>query len=166
MSNTTVTNAIRAELKAAGFNARQVSVKDRHYGDIKVTVRDIAVPLSAVEAIAMKHQNIRRCESSGEILCGGNTSVEVVYDRNVIAPVAEAIAAIISSTECGYQAQLAGGYRATRYSDSPWHVQVRAHGPGLDNLICYGVDHAANQIAAKYLDQRALAAREQAAQAA
>lgn len=168
MSNTTVTNAMRAALKAAGFNTRQVSVKDRNYGDIKVTVRDVTVPLSVVAELVKSHENVRRDESTGETLCGGNTYVEVRYDETLVEPVAAAVAALIRSAKAGHRVQLAGGFTATRFDDQPWFEEVRAHGPGFQDhgLIARGVEHAAEQIAVKYLDQRALAAREQAAQAA
>lgn len=169
MSNTTVTNAIRTALKVAGFNARQVSVKDRSYGDIKVTVRDVTVAISKVEAICASFENVRRCEGSGEILLGGNTYVEVRYADDVVAPVTAAVAAIIRSAQPGVQVQLAGGYTASHYADSPWRDEVRAHGPGFDDhvgLICCGIDHAAKQIAVKYLDNRALATAQAATVAA
>ena len=163
MSNTTVTSGIRAALKAAGFNARQVTVKDRSYGDIKITVRDVSVSLSTVKAIGDSFRNVRICEGSGEILCGGNTYVEARYDDSILDPVRAAISAIISSSEPGVTVKLAGGFTATRYADSPWRDEVRAHGPGLDNLIAIGIDHASEQIAAKYLDARAVAASGKAA---
>jgi hypothetical protein len=96
---------IRAELKALGYNSRQVSVTNRRggYGDsMRIKIKDY-VNINVVEAIAEKYEHVRYCEYSGEILAGGNTFIHVEYDwewlrdeRQQYATVAEKI---INTTE-------------------------------------------------------------------
>jgi len=74
--------AIRAELKAAGFNARRVSVSVAHCGmtddAITVRVRDASVDVPAVVTIARKYRQVDTCSITGEIQTGGNTFVKVL----------------------------------------------------------------------------------------
>jgi hypothetical protein len=74
-------DALRAALKTAGYNRRQVSVKHDQYSmgsHIYVTIRDLEIAKSAIESIANSFENVRRDES-GEILGGGNTYLTVEY---------------------------------------------------------------------------------------
>ena len=76
---------IRATLKARhGWNARQVSVRASYYSmgsSIDVTIKDPAISLPTVKAIAEGAEHIRRCEATGEILGGGNRYVSVRYSH-------------------------------------------------------------------------------------
>ena len=85
MTNDTMAPAdqLRAAFKAAGFNARQVSVRHHHYSmgsTIHVTVRHAAVPFALAERIARGVERVDRDEATGEILNGGNTYVDVSHD--------------------------------------------------------------------------------------
>ena len=53
---------LRAELKAAGFNARRVTVRQNH-STLYVTIRDAWTSLTQVKAIADKFEVVRRCEA-------------------------------------------------------------------------------------------------------
>jgi hypothetical protein len=74
-----VKRSIAADLKAAGYNSKQVSVRSNPAGystSIKITIRDPMVVYSAVEEIERKYTRIDRDERSYEILSGGNTFVD------------------------------------------------------------------------------------------
>lgn len=79
---------IRRELKRRhGWNSRQVSVRARYFSlgsSIDVEVKDAAVSLAAVKAIAEPHEQIHRCEITGEILGGGNTYLDVGYSSEAL----------------------------------------------------------------------------------
>ena len=71
---------IRSELKKElGLNSRNVSVRCPHYGCIRVEVKnkDTQKHYEAIKAIAKKYEKVDRCESTGEILSGGNTYIFV-----------------------------------------------------------------------------------------
>jgi hypothetical protein len=80
---------IRQTLKAKhGWSSRQVSVRADNYSmgsSIDVIIKDPAIPLPVVKAIAEVAEHIRRCEVSGEILGGGNRFVHVTYSREAEA---------------------------------------------------------------------------------
>lgn len=69
-TNATPAQRLRAALKNAGFNARQVSVRCPH-STLYVTVRDASVSLTRVRQIARAFESVSRDHKSGEILCGG-----------------------------------------------------------------------------------------------
>lgn len=77
------TDIIRAELKAAGIKRNDVSVRC-DYNSIRCEIKSIDVDFATVKKAAYKHQSISRCEYSGEILCGGNTYVNVCYSDVVV----------------------------------------------------------------------------------
>src|SRR5512140_564232 len=93
-TNTTPEQTLRAALKSAGFNARKVTVR-RDHSTLRVTIRDASVPRSIVKAIADQFSVVRRDERSGEILCGGNTFVDVEYLPALVEPVAATIVALL-----------------------------------------------------------------------
>ena len=74
--------AIRAALKAKGWNAKKISVRVHSYSmgaSINVTIKDASIARKVVEAVASSYQEVSRCAYSGEILGGGNTYVSVSY---------------------------------------------------------------------------------------
>jgi hypothetical protein len=84
MATATETNhppqQLKAALKAAGYNQRQVSVRNRPGGlswSLVVTVRCSSVDIEKVKHVAGTFESIDRCEYSGEILGGGNIYVRV-----------------------------------------------------------------------------------------
>jgi len=158
-TNASPAQLLRAELKAAGFNARRATVRHDH-STLRVTIRDAGASLSSVKAIADRYRSVRYCEATGEILCGGNTFVEVRYMSELVAAVAAVVAALLAPAADGEIVQLAGGFRAAKVSrerGATYPDEVRIWGPGFDshNDIACGVQWAAERIAVAYLDTRA-----------
>lgn len=167
-ANTTSThpdaNTIRAALKAAGYNARRVTVKSggsSTHSSYKVTIRDASVSLSAITKIAMPYENVRR-DGYGEILSGGNTYVDVEYHDSVVGPIAESFRQRIQASAAGELVQLDGGFAACKVSreNATYHDEVELHGPcfeGPRRHIAVSVGNAANRLAVAYLDTIAAA---------
>jgi hypothetical protein len=153
-TNATPEQMLRAALKSAGFNARKVTVR-RDHSTLRVTLRDAAVPLSTVKAIADQFMVVRRDERSGEILCGGNTFLDVHYLPALVEPVAAAIIALLTPAAEGVVVALPGGFRAAKSARRPAYMQeVRVWGAGFDmfNSTVCGISYAAERIAIAYLD--------------
>ena len=152
-------DALRAALKAAGLTARQVTIRQQH-STLHVTIRDAATSLTRVTAIAAPFENVRRDQASGEILCGGNTYVEVAYTAAVIAPLKATIRAVLDPAPSDEFVELPNGYRALKVSrahGASYFGEVRIWGPGFDerNRIAVGADFAAERIAVAWLDASA-----------
>jgi hypothetical protein len=85
MNATEYAAQIRSTLKKAhGWSSRQVSVRSEYFSmgsSIDVIVKDPAIPLPVVKAVAEQAESIRRCEVTGEILSGGNRYVSVRYSH-------------------------------------------------------------------------------------
>lgn len=89
MTGTTTEAAaeIRAELKRLGWSGRDVSVKASYFSmgsSIDIRIKNPDVPSRKVKAAAEAHQQISRCEMTGEILSGGNQYVSVQYSREAM----------------------------------------------------------------------------------
>lgn len=82
---------IRAALKSGhGWNSRKVSVKSDSYSmgsSITVTILAAGISKAVVAEIANRHDHVRRCEVSGDILGGGNRYVTVRFDDALISAV-------------------------------------------------------------------------------
>lgn len=82
---------IRSTLKQThGWTSRQISVRSEYFSmgsSIDVIVKDPAIPLPVVKAVAEGAESIRRCEISGEILGGGNRYVSVRYSHEAQAAI-------------------------------------------------------------------------------
>jgi hypothetical protein len=160
--NTTIAgpaDRLRSALKQAGFTARQATVRQRH-STLHVTIRDASVSLTRVAAIAGQFEVVRRDQATGEILCGGNTYVEVEYAAAIIAPVKASILAILDPAPDDEYVALPGGYRAikvTRERGATYFGEVHIWGRGCDqrNQIAVGVAYAAERIAVASLDASA-----------
>ena len=78
---------IRHTLKQEyGWTSHQVSIKTDYFSmgsAIRIEIKDSAVPLPTVKAVAEQAERIRR-DSFGEILSGGNTYVTVSYSSEVL----------------------------------------------------------------------------------
>lgn len=86
MTNKELGTAIRADLKKAGYNSRDISVRvsDAGYSTrVNVKIKTPAVYLRDVEKQLRKFESIDRDEVTGEVLMGGNVYVFVEYDYNV-----------------------------------------------------------------------------------
>lgn len=72
-----VRQALRAEL---GITSKQVTVRGRkctYSHTVEVDIVAPGVKFAAVEAIALRVEQVRYCEASGEALQGGNVYVQV-----------------------------------------------------------------------------------------
>lgn len=152
-------NRLRAVLRSAGFNARQVTVRARH-STLDVTIRDSSISLTRVAEIASPFEVVRRDQATGEILSGGNTYVEVAYAVNIVAPVKAAILALLDPAPRDEYVALPGGYRAMKVSrerGATYFDEVRIQGQGFHhrNDIAVGIAHAAERIAVACLDASA-----------
>lgn len=102
-------NRLRAALKAAGFNARAVSVRHEHYSmgsTIHVTIMRAGIRLADVEKIASEFESVSRCSVTGEILNGGNTYLRVQHDRRVADAAREAVLANLWLIPTGQSLQI------------------------------------------------------------
>jgi hypothetical protein len=85
MTTTEHAAQIRSELKKRhGWTSRQISVRADYFSlgsALEIHVKDPAIPLSAVKAVAEPSEHIRRCEITGDILGGGNRYLHVSYTR-------------------------------------------------------------------------------------
>lgn len=82
---------LRAALKARGWTGRDVSVRADSYSmgsSIRVVIKNPAVPLAAVQALAQAHERVDR-DQWGEILSGGNRFVDVSYSPEALAALAD-----------------------------------------------------------------------------
>lgn len=69
------------------WTSRQVSVRAQHFSmgsSIDVEIKDPAIPLPVVKAIAQHAEDIARDERTGEILSGGNRYVSVRYSSEAM----------------------------------------------------------------------------------
>lgn len=79
----TDTKEIRKQLKETlGYNAKQVSVRQSR-SQITFTIRDSAVDQKTLKEFGANFESISRDYATGEILCGGNTFISVVYADTV-----------------------------------------------------------------------------------
>jgi hypothetical protein len=148
---------LRSALKRAGLNARRVTVRHDHT-TLRVTIRDASVSLTQVQEIAGAFESLRRCQVTGEILLGGNTYVDVAYDKEVIKPLKAEIAARLAAAPFDEYVAVCGAFRALKVTGV--REEVRLKGPGIDfrSEIAYGTVWAAERLAIAHLDARALAA--------
>lgn len=154
-------DALRATLKAAGFNARRVSVRHDH-STLRVTVRDPSASLTQVKAIAAPFESVRHCQATGEILSGGNTFFSCEYSDALVEPIKVAIAKMLDAAPSDEMVTVIGDFRAAKISrerGATYPDEVRIEGPSFDyrNHMACGAHWAAERIAVAYLDTRALA---------
>ena len=158
ITSSTPAQTLRAALKAAGFNARRVTVRQNH-STLYVTIRDAWTSLTQVKAIADKFEVVRRCEASGEILCGGNIFVDVRYTDELVRPAQAAILVVLDPAPHDQWVTVLGDFRAIKVSrqrGATFPDEVRMQGPGFDrNAMACGVGWAAKRIAVAFLDASA-----------
>lgn len=108
---------IRADLKAAGYGVRDVSVRNDSYSmgsSVDVKIKRAEVPLGIVSEIAHRQERIHRDES-GEILSGGNMFVHVKYAHGVLDAHAALVAKQIEAGRTTF-----GTLHLSENSDSMW----------------------------------------------
>jgi hypothetical protein len=118
MANNTTTEraaTIRTALKTHGWTARDVSVRSESFSmgsAIRVVIKNAAVPLPTVKAIAEAHERIDRCEITGDILSGCNRYVSVSYSAAACdvlrAAKLEAVTAAVAQVRDNYLIDVAG----------------------------------------------------------
>lgn len=80
MTTTEHAKELRNEFKARGWMAKDVSVVTDYYSlgsTIRVRIKSDRVNLEEAKALAYRHEDVRRCEQTGEILGGGNRYVSI-----------------------------------------------------------------------------------------
>ena len=87
MTNKELGNAIRKELKTAGYKTRDFSVRvrDSLYDTVvSIKIKNPKIKKSKVEEITKKYQFVEHDERTYEILAGGNTYIFVDYEYGVV----------------------------------------------------------------------------------
>ena len=144
----------RAALKAAGYGAKQVTVRDdgsNTHTSLRLTIRDAAVSISHVEAIAGAFERIHRCHATGEILSGGNTFVDVNYTDVIVKAVAAPVEARIRGEQPNRTVYAAPFARVYVEPKSISHEEV--HRLDSHARTCWDIASAALQIAREMLDR-------------
>lgn len=151
---------LRAALKAAGFNARQVTVRERA-SSLNVTIRDAGVRLPEVEAIARKFEHVDHCRVTGEILQGGNTFVFVAYDGAALKATIDSVLPALASLppDGGSVSLLGGAYTAEKmerhFSGQRDHITVWNRA-GEQVVNCHDGGREQGAFAAEQLAKRIL----------
>ena len=158
---TTTANNLRAALKQSGFNARMVTVKERHC-TLCITIRDASVSLTKVKAIVAPFERVSRDHATGEILGGGNTFTKTEYADVLVDPIKATILAVLDPALNDEYVALPGGFRAmkcTRQNSQGgsyvWEVRMKGPTFTLYNDLAVGVTWAAERLAVAYLDAAA-----------
>lgn len=87
MTNKERTQAIKAELKKAGYTVKQVSVRSGNCGysdKTDITVKDLSCNINEIRKICASFERIDYDQYNGEILAGGNTYISVQWDWKLI----------------------------------------------------------------------------------
>jgi len=141
---------IRTALKAAGWTSRDVSVTRKrctYSYTIRVEIKNAALPLALVESIARKHENVRRCEVTGEILAGGNTYLDVEYADSALAPFTSEILSLLPGD--GGVCDVAG-WRVL-VTGTGWDTQYTARRAGSRDIVSHTAGVFARRIAIENL---------------
>ncbi len=139
--HSTIKDAIVADLKAAGYNSRQVSVK--HKGAYYVTIRDASIPGEQIREIAERHERITRDEGTGEILSGGNSFVFVERADGCFPPFEEIARAVVSAAKAVKEShseviKLSHTYFVTKSHGNLYEV---TNSDGPNGRFCYRFDY-------------------------
>lgn len=141
----------RAALKAAGYNARQVTVRAESYASPRVTIRDASVRIGAVRSVLDASIPVRTVYSDGDSFV--RDGYEAVYLDSIVKPIADAIEARL----CGADRMAVEVFPGVRLShDGSNHTErvVRWEiGSRTGSTFCYGLRHAAERIAVEALDR-------------
>ncbi len=127
---------IRANLKAAGYGARDVSVRNDSYSmgsTVRVRIKRAEVSLNDVHRIAIQNERVSRDEATGEILSGGNTFVDVAYEHGALDAATDLARAALDAGRTVF-----GEFRITEdstYSSNEQHLwRTDANGVGAHIL--------------------------------
>lgn len=154
-TTSTTPAALKSALRTAGWNTRQVSVRASGQ-TLRVTVRDAAVSVTDVKAVADRHERVRYCQGSGEILSGGNVFVYVEYADEVLKPLQAEVQARLDAAGPSAVVRLGVGYTHTVYTpaegDLPYVCTATTLRSGM-TVRAWGTEHAAKIIAKDLLDR-------------
>ena len=92
MTNKELSTAIINDLKAAGFNRKDFSIRSYYAGyeqACRVEIKNPLIRLSEVEDITRKYRQVDYDERCQEILAGGNTFIHVQYEYGIFDNVAK-----------------------------------------------------------------------------
>lgn len=87
MTNKELSNAIINELKAAGYNRKDFSIRSYYAGyeqACRIEIKNPLIRLSEVEKITRKFKDVSYDERCMEILAGGNTFIHVRYEFGLL----------------------------------------------------------------------------------
>lgn len=160
MTRNEKTKSIRAAYKKLGWNNRQISVRAAgvtHSDSISVVIKDLSIGIAAVRNVAMRHEKIDRCEITGDILLGGNTYVQVSYDRCAIASRVGDLDRLIEfklrGKEQGTVITLVDGWTIWEVSQDRWSAHPTLLDIGTPAVSCYDRRFCAKQIVILRLDE-------------
>lgn len=147
----TTADDCRDALKAAGYSARQVTVRSESWSCPKVTIRDASVRISAVREI------LNAAIPTRTVDCDGDTFVRSGYEAEYLAAIVKPIADAIEARLCGADRMAVEVFPGVRLShDGSNHTErvVRWEiGSRTGSTFCYGLRHAAERIAVEALDR-------------
>ncbi len=142
-------NRARAALKAAGFTARQVTVRADACYSLSVTIRDATVRKSVVDAVIGAVVPAREHYGDGQPFMSPGHRTE--YLSAIVEPIADVIEAALLTAGPGVSVDTGVG-RASWHADrgrEPYNASVFVNG----SSYCMGVRHAANRLAVETLDR-------------
>ena len=130
---------IAQAIKDAGYNTRQVSLRSRPCGyswSFEITIRDPKIEVAQVEAIVGRFEKVDRDEGTGEILCGGNTFVDInISDevRNIwAAKYMDQVVEVMANLTEEYGKSIGS---ATLFLNNGWSVKIWDDRPHIDRWI-------------------------------
>lgn len=119
---------IRKQLKTLGYSARDVSVRSDH-NSLDITIRRNGLDVKAIKAIANSHENVSRCEASGEILGGGNTFVFIRFDDEVTETMTQLVKKL--ANDAGLQTK---GW--ARFTVGDYEYEISTEGERVNAVLC------------------------------
>lgn len=125
---------VREFLKAKGFNASKVSVRQdpcTYSVEVVATIRSLDVPYAVVkEALDLVHST-RTCEASGESLLGGNTYTDIRYAEGLLEPLVAAREAEIVALAVG-EWKVIEHVQVSRENENEYELVYTPKGDGVE----------------------------------
>lgn len=145
---------IRTQLKTKlGLTQKDVSVRAHSYSmgaSIYVKVKSARAKMADVRKIAMAHEQVRRCDRTGETLSGGNTYIHVDFDHAFIEAEAAKYVAMMADMVVG-DFKVISLVSITRTGSSIWLLSAKWLYRGTPSRL-FSAEQAANALAAAILD--------------
>ncbi len=140
----------RAALKLAGYSARKVTVRERSYHDVHVTIRAVGIRACDVDAVLATVCPPYEIYADGDPFMAPGFRVEYLDD--IIAPIAARVAARIRAVELGHVAYAAPFARCYVDTKSTSGQEVHWLGDTFART-CWDIDNAGEQAARELLDR-------------